>query len=175
AVIRPKTSIAMRNESNLFIDCTSGSAYGLACPKSKQKLLSFGVPINFVSTSRVDYCANANLTALSRRVPKAKEMWRRKGQEVEALESTAVTEERDSRFNGSRFTILFRPLSSPLQYGDRGRGEAPGNGLAGQCSARSNFNGMLHVRYFPGFQRHAFRARIALASSTSYPVDLSIE
>src|SRR5213082_2461782 len=43
----------MRNESNLFIDCISGSAYGLACPKSKQKLLSFGVPINFVSTSRV--------------------------------------------------------------------------------------------------------------------------
>src|SRR5205823_9316252 len=103
AVIRPKTSIAMRNVSNLFKDCTSGSAYGLACPKSKQKLLSFGLPINFVSTSRVDYCANANLTALSRRVPKAKEMWRRKGQEVEALESTAVTEERDSRFNGSRF------------------------------------------------------------------------
>ncbi len=27
----------MRNESDLFIDCTSGSAYGLACSKSKKK------------------------------------------------------------------------------------------------------------------------------------------
>ena len=30
----------MKNESNLFVDCTSGSDYGFACPKSKIKNFS---------------------------------------------------------------------------------------------------------------------------------------